>query len=185
MQCVVAWCSVMQRAAACCRVLQCGAACCSVLQFAAVCCSVSVHCNVLQCVAVKYSMLWTQMVFFHNNSTSTMSCSVFVAINKSDECSHIRGMYTQASMTQTLICNEKHGNIAARILAAQQHGQSSCADKNIESTAAYEILMGRIRVNQQVVSLFEGLLLSPTGLQKKTKAQARVSHSRFCIRCTF
>jgi len=88
-------------------------------------------------------------------------------------------------MTQTLICNEKHGNIAARILAAQQHGQSSCADKNIESTAAYEILMGRIRVNQQVVSLFEGLLLSPTGLQKKTKAQARVSHSRFCIRCTF
>jgi len=33
--------------------------------------------------------------------------------------------------------------------------------------------MGRIRANKQVVSLFEGLTLSSTRLQKKTKAQAR------------
>ena len=61
LQCVVVYCSVLQRVAACLSVLQCVAVCYSVLQCVAVCCSVlqcvAVCCSVLQRVAVCCSLL--------------------------------------------------------------------------------------------------------------------------------
>ena len=82
-------------------------------------------------------------------------------------------MYNQASEAQASIRNGKYGNIAAKIKDVQQFLYEVNTGKNLERKTAREDIMGRIRVNKQVATLFEGLPLSTRGTHANSKAQAR------------
>jgi len=66
-------------------------------------------------------------------------------------------MYNQASEAQASMCIGKYGNIAAKIKGVQQFWYEVKTGKNLERKTACEDIMGRIRANKQVATLFEGL----------------------------
>ena len=82
-------------------------------------------------------------------------------------------MYNQASEAQASICIGKYGNIAAKIKDVQQVSYEVKTSKNLERKPSCEDIMGRIRANKQVATLFEGLPLSTIGTHAKNVAQTK------------
>jgi len=72
---------------------------------------------------------------------------------------------------ETSRCIGQHENIAATITKAQEDGQQSYADHDIKRKDACRFLMNQVRANGPLVTLLEGLPLSPVGIKKQKKVQ--------------
>jgi len=77
---------------------------------------------------------------------------------------------------ETSRCIGHHENITTTIQKAQEDGQKSYADKDMKRKGACELLMHQVRANQvrangSLVTLLEGLPLSPKAIKKQNNAQ--------------